>query len=133
GDAVALSELPGVEAVSPAVQGTAQVQYENRNSHTTVAGGAVTFFQIRNYQIDQGRTFTDQEADSLARVAVLGPVPASNLFGDKSPLGQKVRINGVQFTVVGITKAKGDQGWSNPDDQFFIPYTTAMKIVYGQT
>ncbi|MGN6370397.1 MAG: ABC transporter permease [Phycisphaerae bacterium] len=133
GDAMAISQLPGVEAVTPAVQGTAQVQYGNRNSRTTVAGGAVTFFQIRNFEIEQGRSFTEEEAEGLARVAVLGPVTASNLFGDKSPIGDKVRINGIQFNVVGITKAKGDQGWSNPDDQVFVPYTTAMKILFGQT
>ncbi|HUO10906.1 MAG TPA: ABC transporter permease [Phycisphaerae bacterium] len=132
-DAVALSLLPGVEAVTPAVQGMAQVAYGNRNSHTSVAGGSVTFFQIRNFQIDQGRSFTEEEAEGLARVAVLGPVTASNLFGANSPLGERVRINGILFTVVGITKAKGDQGWFNPDDQVFVPYTTAMKLLFGQT
>src|ERR1700744_2202059 len=50
GDAVALGELPGVEAVTPAVQGQAQVQYENRNSPTTVACGEVTFVQSWKYQ-----------------------------------------------------------------------------------
>src|SRR5262249_37526437 len=58
---------------------------------------------------------------------------ATDLFGPDNPLDEMIKINGVNFKVVGIMKAKGDQGWYNPDDQIIIPYTTAMKSLLGLT
>jgi putative ABC transport system permease protein len=104
----------------------------NKNTRTNAQGGSVTYFQIRNFIVEQGRAFTEGEAEGLARVAVIGPVAAANLFGDDSPLGEQIKVNGVNFTVIGLLKSKGDQGWNNPDDQIIIPYTTAMKILFGQ-
>ena len=79
----------------------------------------------------RGRLFSDGEVENMARVAILGPDTVENLFGVNEPLGETVKINGINFTVIGVTKAKGAQGWNNPDDQVFIPYTTAMKQVFG--
>ena len=58
-------------------------------------------------------------------------VTADNLFGAQEPLNQMVKINGINFRVTGVLKSKGDQGYFNPDDQVIIPYTTAMKQVFG--
>jgi putative ABC transport system permease protein len=131
-DAVALRSLPGVEAVSPVVSGNVQVKYLSKNFPVPITGGSVTYFQIRNFIVERGRQFTEGEAEGLARVAVIGPVTAVNLFGNDSPIGEQVKVKGINFTVIGITKSKGDQGWNNPDDQLIIPYTTAMKILFGQ-
>jgi putative ABC transport system permease protein len=130
-DALALRSLPGVEAVTPSVNGTVQAKYLDKNSHTQATGGAVTYFQIRNFEVEKGRAFTEGESEGLARVAVLGPVTAVDLFGTDSPLNQQIKLNGINFTVVGVLKSKGDQGWFNPDDQVLIPYTNAMKILFG--
>jgi putative ABC transport system permease protein len=81
--------------------------------------------------VERGRTFTDSEVDNNARVAILGPDTVVNLFGASEPLGETVKVKGINFTVIGVTKAKGAQGWNNPDDQVFIPYTTGMKQVFG--
>jgi putative ABC transport system permease protein len=67
----------------------------------------------------------------MVRVAIIGPVTATNLFDTDDPLGQIIKINGINFRVVGILKSKGDQGWFSPDDQIMIPYTTGMKQVFG--
>jgi len=64
---------------------------------------------------------------------VLGPMTVTNLFGENDPLGQPVKMNGINFTIIGVLKAKGDQGFYNPDDQALIPYSTALKEVFGQT
>jgi putative ABC transport system permease protein len=53
------------------------------------------------------------------------------LFGASDPLGKAVKINGVNFSIIGITKSKGDQGWFNPDNQLFVPYLVAMKQLFG--
>jgi len=113
------------------VRGSSQVKYFNKNIQTTVIGSSITYFPIRNYIIDKGRSFSENEVDRMARVAVIGPTTAENLFGEKNPIGETVKIKGINFSIVGVTRAKGSQGWRNPDDQVTIPYTTAMKQLFG--
>ena len=92
---------------------------------------------MRNIQTGEGNFVTDQDVQNANRVAVLGPTAATDLFGDptqggQDPLGQTIRIRGLAFTVVGVTKTKGGTGFNNPDDQAMIPYTTAMKRITGE-
>ena len=126
-----LTDAPGVARVAPTVNGSAQVKYLNRNSRTTVVGTAVTYLPIRDFEVEHGRDLTDQEVEGMSRTALLGPVTATNLFDTDDPLGKTVKINGINFQVVGVLKSKGDQGWFNPDDQVIVPYTTAMKQLFG--
>jgi putative ABC transport system permease protein len=130
-DAAALVKVPGLTGVAPVVGGNAQVKYMDRNTHTNVQGVSVNYFQMRNFEIDKGEYFTDLDCDHEARVAVLGPLTATNLFDDDNPVGKVVKVNGINFRVVGVLKAKGDQGWYNPDDQIVVPYSTAMKQLLG--
>lgn len=67
----------------------------------------------------------------MRRVGVIGPTAAANLFGNSSPVDKIVRINGINFRILGVTAAKGGSGFMNPDDRIFIPITTAQKRVYG--
>lgn len=126
-----LEKVPGVFQVAPVVRGSSQIKYFNKNIKTNVIGSSMTYFPIRNYIIEKGRSFAEDEVDRMARVAVIGPTTAENLFGEKSPVGEKVKIKGINFSIVGVTKAKGSQGWRNPDDQVTVPYTTAMKQLFG--
>jgi putative ABC transport system permease protein len=131
-DAMAiLSEVSGVSQVAPVVSAGAQLKHFNRNARTIVIGSTMTYFPIRNFEIEHGRAFTESESETMARVAVIGPVTVENLFGAGEPVGQTIKINGINFRVIGILKSKGDQGWFNPDDQAIIPYTTAMKQLFG--
>jgi putative ABC transport system permease protein len=121
----------GVRRISPVVAGSVQAKYMNHNMRATVNGVAVTFLPIRDFTIEKGRAFTETEADQSARVAVLGPEVVTELFGASEPIGEVIKLKGINFTVVGVTKAKGGQGFSNPDDEICIPYTTAMQQVFG--
>ncbi len=107
-----------------------QLKYLNKNTRTNVLGTAVTYFAIRDIKVERGRFFTEGETDRMARVAVIGPTAAKNVFGDNDPLDETVKINGINFRVIGLTKAKGE-GWGSPDDRITIPYTTAMKQLFG--
>ena len=126
-----LAEVPGVTRVAPVVQGRGQLKYFENNSGTAVIGASVTYLPIRNFEVEKGRLFTDGEEDRMAHVIILGPVTVSNLMGEDDPIGTTVKVNGVNFQVIGVTKAKGDQGWFNPDDAAIVPYTTAMKQLFG--
>ena len=125
------NEVKGVLRVAPVVQGRAQVKYYEKNAAASMLGTSITFFPIRAFELDKGRLFSDAESDNMAHVAIIGPVTATNLMGEDNPVGATVKINGLNFQVVGVTKSKGDQGWYNPDDQVVIPYTTAMKQLLG--
>ena len=131
-DARALvAEAEGMRRLSPVVGGNVQVKYMNRNVRASVNGVAVTFLPIRDFTIEKGRAFTETEAEQSARVAILGPEVATDLFGASDPIGEVIKLKGINFTVVGVTKAKGGQGFSNPDDEIAVPYTTAMQQVFG--
>jgi len=126
-----VKNVENIRAISPGVNSRAQVKHYNKNSNTTIVGGAITYFAIRNFKIDTGRIFTEGEAENCARVAVLGSKTVENLFGKNDPLGQTIKVKGINFRVIGTLQSKGDQGWFNPDDQVIIPYTTAMKRISG--
>ena len=125
-----VNEVKDVTMVAPGVQGGVQLKYRNKNTRTTVYGTSITFFTIRNMEIDRGRAFTEGEVDRTARMAVIGPTAAKNVFGENDPLNEMVKVNGINFKIIGITKAKGD-GWGSPDDRIIIPYTTAMQQIFG--
>ncbi len=118
--------------VTPEVSSRAQVKYLNKNSNTTIVGTSPAYLVTANFTVEKGRFFTDSEIRYRQRVCVLGKTVVDNLFGETEPVGQTVKIKNVGFHVVGVMKEKGASGWRNPDDQVFIPYSTAMKRVFGE-
>ncbi len=132
-DAEAIArEVPGVAMIAPIVQGSTQIKYANRNARTTVVGSAPTYARLRDIRLDRGRAFTEGEVERMARVAVIGPTAATNIFGASDPLGETIKVNGINFQVIGVTKPKGE-GWMSPDDRVTVPYTAAMQLLFGQT
>ena len=126
-----LKEVPELVQVSPVARGNAQVKYLENNQRTTVMGVAVTYFPMRAFELEEGRFFTEQEVEGQSPVAVVGSEVALQLFGAASPVNHSLKVNGLNFRVVGLLKSKGDQGWSNPDDMVAVPYTTAMNRLFG--
>lgn len=118
--------------VTPEVSSRAQVKYLNKNSSTTIVGTSPAYLVTANFTVEKGRFFTESEIRYRQRVCVLGKTVVDNLFGEAEPVGQTVKIKNVGFHVVGVMKEKGASGWRNPDDQVFIPYSTAMKRVFGE-
>ena len=118
--------------VTPEVSSRAQVKYLNKNSNTTIVGTSPEYLVTANFTVEKGRFFTESEIRYRQRVCVLGKTVVDNLFGEVEPVGQTVKIKNVGFHVVGVMKEKGASGWRNPDDQVFIPYSTAMKRVFGE-
>ena len=132
GDADAiLREVDGIVGIAPVVRRGAQLKYFNRNTSAMVVGTSSSYLEIRNFTVERGRAFTEVESTSSARVALLGPVTAEALFDRDDPLGEVIKLNGVNFRVVGVLRSKGDQGWFNPDDQAIVPYSTAMNHLFG--
>jgi putative ABC transport system permease protein len=123
-----------IQAVQPEMSSNLQVQYLNKNAGTQVVGTSANYPQVRKYDIEAGRFFTDAEDAGRQRVAVVGPQVVTNL-GLQSPeglVGENIRIRGIQFEVVGVYKSKGQASpFNNPDDQILIPIQTARFRVMG--
>jgi putative ABC transport system permease protein len=123
-----------IAAVQPEMQGQLQVSYLNKNTNTAIVGVTANYPEVRKFEMQTGRFFTNTEDLSRQRVAVLGPAVVDNL-GLEAPeaiIGEPIRIRGIQFTVVGVYKSKGQtNGFNNPDDQILIPITTARFRVLG--
>ena len=128
-----IDQLPTVKKVAPVINGNLQAKYFNKNSRINVVGTVPAYLPVKNFEVEKGRTFTEGESEQLARVALLVPQTVENLFDKNDPLGQQVKMQGINFTVIGVLKAKGDSGFYNMDDQAIIPFSTALKEVFGQT
>lgn len=127
-----LRQVQEVEMVTPDIDESMQVKFMNHNVRVTVNGEAVPYFAMRNFVIEKGRSFTEDEVNKCARVAVLGPKTAQDLFDAGDPLGQYIKIRHMNVLVIGVTRSKGGSGWSNPDENIWLPYTTAMKQLFGR-
>ena len=127
-----LTDVPSVKYVAPNLSGVAQVVYGNQNWSTGITGTTPEMLDIREWPIDAGRSFTQQEVDGTARVCLLGMTVVQNLFGGIDPIGQIVRIKNVPFIVAGVLSSKGQSTWGqDQDDTVIIPLTTAQKRLFG--
>jgi putative ABC transport system permease protein len=134
-DAAALVDR-GVEfgAVQPEMSSTLQVQFLNKNAGTQVVGTTANYPEVRKYEMESGRFFTAAEDVGRQRLAVVGPAVWANLGLQSADgiVGETIRIRGIQFTVIGAFKSKGQASpFSNPDDQVLIPLETARFRVMG--
>ncbi len=128
-----LAEIPGVRLVAPHISGVAQVIYGNQNWSTIVFGTTPELLEIREWSLQSGRAFTQQDVDGANKVCLLGKTVVENLFGGIDPIGQIVRIKKVPFTVIGTLHPKGQSTFgTDQDDTIFVPLTTAQKRLFGQ-
>jgi len=131
-DADAIEEhVSLVTGVAAQVYRPAQLKFGNKNTNTTVRGTGRDYAKLANFVLDRGRYFTKEEIISARRVAVIGATVVKNLFIDKNPIGQELKVDGNNYLVIGVMVAKGALSWYDPDDQIFIPVTTAQKRLFG--
>jgi putative ABC transport system permease protein len=129
--AIAL-QVPGVVTAGGNMRGGAQVVFGNQNWSTVIQGTTPDYLEIRDWDLADGKFFTDEDLDGSTKVAVLGQTVKENLFGDGDAIGQIVRIKKVPFTVIGILSRKGQTTWGqDQDDTVVIPLSTAKKRVLG--
>ena len=132
-DALEKAGLSAINSVSPESSSRLQVIAGDNNTNTTIYGVKSTYSSIHNLKINGGRFITDSDYTSQSHVAVLGPTVVEDLYGSSSYdcIGEIIRINGQNFTIIGITVAKGSSGMTDSDDAIYIPLSTAMKQVFG--
>jgi macrolide transport system ATP-binding/permease protein len=132
-DALAIQEKVGdINAVSPNVNGRAQVTYLNKNWSTSVQGAGWHYAKMHASEPALGRFFTDDEDKKRSRVAVIGHTLVRELFNGKSPIGEMLKINKVNFQVIGVLPEKGATGFRDQDDIVVVPLQTAMRRLLGK-
>ena len=131
-DAIAIKRnAKGVDAVAPLMSSSKQSMYGNQNWQTTIFGVTQDYLYIKNYEIKEGRSFTKDDDNNAAKVAIIGSTVENELFGDINSIGKTIRIGNVPFKVVGTLVSKGQMGPMDQDDLIFIPLTTAQRKVFG--
>ena len=123
--------VPLITGVAAQVYRSAQLKFRNKNTNTTVRGTGKNYRRLANFEMQKGRYFNQQEINVAKRVCILGATVVKNLFAEANPLGETIKVDGKNFMVIGITEPKGALSWFDPDDQIFIPVTTAQKRVFG--
>jgi len=127
-----LQEVLFVQAISPELSRRYQAVSKGKNTNTQVVGTVASYPSVRNVEIDQGSFISEQNVRSQSKVAVLGPTVRDDLFGEMvNPVGETIRINGINFKVIGLTKSKGGTVFGSQDDMIFIPITTAQRFLAG--
>ncbi|WKZ30498.1 MAG: ABC transporter permease [Candidatus Dojkabacteria bacterium] len=107
-------------------------QYEDKTRRYTVDGIYGDYFTLRNMEIAYGRNFSNEDSQSLARIAVIGPKVAEEYFGEvQLALGKKIRINGIPFTVIGVQKPKDAVPFMDPNEIIYVPLGTYQKLLTG--
>ncbi len=131
-DAYAIEErIKKISGVSAQVYRSGQLKYGNKNSNSTVRGTGKDYARLANFQMEYGRFFNEQEIRTARRICVLGATVVKNLFHGANPVGKTIKVEGDNYLVIGSTVAKGALSWFDPDDQIFIPITTAQKRLFG--
>ncbi len=126
------NEIILAKAVAPEISRRYQVTAKGKNTNTQVVGTVAVYPEVRNIQIDAGAFISEQNVRSLSKVAVLGPTTRDDLFGTSTnPVGETIRINRIDFKVIGVTESKGGSGFGSQDDIIFVPLSTAQRFLAG--
>ena len=132
-DADALkSQAAGIVRVAPEIQSRQQIVMGGINSSNQIVGSWPEYFDIQNMRIEYGRLFNEGEVQGRRRVVVVGSaIPEVMQVPAPLLVGRTLQIRGISFEVVGVLAEKGDMGFSRPDEQLYIPVTTAQYRVFG--
>ncbi len=116
--------------VVPTYSSNSSVEFRDKNTNTRITGTLPEYQTINNEKVVEGRFFTQDELRERSRVCVLGATVHEEVFENASPIGKSVLINSKRFQVVGLLGAKGET-WGDPDNQVFVPLTTAQERLFG--
>jgi len=125
-------EAAGTLTIAPEIAQRMQISHQRWNSSHEVLGTWPSYLSIYSLTVEHGRFFSEAEVQGRIRVVVLGAEVPDRLGTPAALLvGRSVRIGGEPFEVIGVMAAKGDMGFSQPDQQVYIPLSTAQYRLFG--
>jgi putative ABC transport system permease protein len=129
-----IREKKFVTKVSPEVTASGQVIYGNNNTNTSMYGESTEYLDIKQWNVEEGECFTDEDIKKAAKVCVVGATVVKELFGTADPIGKTIRFKSIPLRIIGVLKTKGYNSWGMDQDNVIIaPYTTVMKRIAAQT
>jgi len=126
-----IKNIPNVKNAYGASIGQQTSSYKNVSKNTFVFGADASRFDIDKGTLFSGRFYVEEEDKSLSQVAILGNDIAIDLFGEEDPLGKLIRIGNYNFEIIGVYERRGSFGFSNDDQQIFIPLKTLQRKILG--
>ncbi len=122
-----------IKNISPIVNGSGQSIAGSNNWPTTIYGASPEYLSIRDWSVEKGSMFTEDDIESYAKVAVIGKTVQENLFPNEDPIGKMIRFKNIPFKVIGILKEKGENTFGQDQDDIIIaPYTAVQKRILAQ-
>jgi putative ABC transport system permease protein len=131
-DADSLKPLEQIQAVMPVIQGNALIEAGAKQRRANVIGVSAALPQVWQIKVSSGRFLPDDSLDNPRAFAVLGSKMQQELFGNASPLGQRIRIGNDRFRVLGVMEAKGQMLGFDLDDTVYVPSSKAMEMFNRQ-
>ena len=129
-----MNEKKYVTYVSPEVSSSGQVIYGNNNTTSTIYGESTDYLKIRQWDIQDGDFFTEEDIRKSAKVCVVGKTIVDELFNGGDPIGKNIRFKSIPMKVIGVLKSKGYNSWGMDQDNVIVaPYTCVMKRISAQT
>jgi len=122
------TNIPQITHITPEVDKEANIQYETRTFSFDVSGNYDNVFAIRVLNLSQGRVFNAEDQRLHARVAVMGSEAKDKLFSGRSALGERIRVDGMSFEVIGVLTPKMQEGESDINRIIYIPFTTMSDL-----
>jgi len=125
------NNVPHLSKIMPVVFGSESVAYGNDTYRSTIFGVTDLFAKIYDMEPSEGRNFTEEEIKGYVDVVIIGSKVKEELFGESDALGEKIKIKGKNFRIIGLLPQKGQFSFLNFDETTIIPYTTAQQYIFG--
>ncbi|PKM81268.1 MAG: ABC transporter permease [Firmicutes bacterium HGW-Firmicutes-14] len=122
-------ERTGIKGIAPVVNGSVSVKYGSNKYDTSLEGVNDEYREVRNHNVQRGRFIIPADISFRQKVALLGTEVSRQLFGTMNPVGETVKINGINFKVVGLLEEKGSESMGSNDDKVIIPFSTAERLM----
>ena len=123
-----LTNLPQISHITPSVDKQSSVQYDTRIFTWNVTGNDPSVFDVRSLKMAQGRFYNLEDQVQRARVAVIGSEAKEKLFSGRNALGERIRLDGLSFEVVGVLSPKMQEGNDDINRVVYIPFTTMAAL-----
>ena len=134
-DAKAIAaQISGLSAVAPVASSATQAIYGNTNWSTVATGSTNAYLDVRDWQLQDGRQFTESELRAGKLVCILGATIRNELFGGQNRLGTTIRLGKLSCEVIGVTESKGQSSFGSDQDDFvLIPLRALQRRIVGNT